>query len=284
MRTSSVSSSTRSATTAPRSPTMCDAPSRLFYAARAKASDLTALPSSRQVLRKFLKDFDSMNTSDAASIDASMTEDAAPKSDSRFSEERPASAKPAAARRVPVASSPRQHASAAKQSPARPSMRAARDEFGTALPGDDAPVFEPTHWAALRPASAPVRRTLHSASHSSVIRTGNSTPRRSKCDPVSMHARHEQQWASSSFLANSPRRSVKVYSPAPVTQPRNRRRPPVSNYEVPTAKRRDALITETRQRMRHCDSQRSASRGLVRHAPARPCTPRLNGAPPAIGR
>ena len=230
------------------------------------------------------------NTPGAASTEDSLAKEALDPATPAFSEEpilkRPSSAKSAGARRVPGTSSPRQPASASKPAPARPSMRAARDEFGTALAGaeDDAPMFEPAHWAALRPASAPVRRSLQSASHSSVIRTGNSTPRRPKCDPVSMHARHEQQWASSSFLANSPRRSVKVYSPAPVTQPRSRRRPPISSYEVPTAKRRDALITETRQRMRCCDSQRSSSRGLVRRAPARPCTPRRNSAPTAIGR
>ena len=232
------------------------------------------------------------NARGAPSTDASMTEDAAsfateagdpaPVNSDETIWERPASAKLAGARRVPFMSSPRQPASAAKPAPARPSMRAARDEFGTTLAGEeDAPMFEPAHWAALRPASAPVRHSLHAASHSSVIRTGNSTPRRPKCDPVSMSARHKQQWASSSFLANSPHRSVKVYSPAPApaTQSRNRRRPPVSNYEVPTAKRRDALITETRQRMRYCDAQRSSSRGLVRRADARPCTPRHSGAP-----
>ena len=82
---------------------------------------------------------------------------------------------------------------------------------------------------------------------------GSSTPRRPKCDPVALHARREAQWKSSSFLANSPRRSVKVYSPAPVTLAASRRRQPLATYEVPTAKRRDALVMETRQRLRYVD-------------------------------
>ena len=49
------------------------------------------------------------------------------------------------------------------------------------------------------------------------------------------------------------RRSVKVYSPAPVTLAASRRRQPLGSYEVPTAKRRDALVMETRQRLRYAE-------------------------------
>lgn len=112
--------------------------------------------------------------------------------------------------------------------------------------------FDAVHWAALRPNSAPSRRSTSSSS-SSFIRQGSSTPRRPKCDPVALHARREAQWKSSAFLANSPRRSVKVYSPAPVTLAASRRRQPLDSYEVPTAKRRDALVMETRERLRYTD-------------------------------
>eukprot|EP00908_Phaeocystis_cordata_P026235 Transcript_8703.p1 GENE.Transcript_8703~~Transcript_8703.p1 ORF type:complete len:359 (+),score=94.01 Transcript_8703:98-1174(+) len=139
-------------------------------------------------------------------------------------------------------------------------------EFGKALQGaeadasDTAAAFDPVHWAALRPSSAPVSR--RSVSTSSFIRQGSSTPRRPKCDPVALHARREAQWRSTSFLANSPRRSVKVPSPAPATQQAGRRRPTLAmpSYEVPTAKRRDALVTETRQRLRY--SEQPPARGL----------------------
>ena len=70
---------------------------------------------------------------------------------------------------------------------------------------------------------------------------------------MALHARREAQWKSSSFLANSPRRAITVYSHAPVTHAANRRRQPLAAYEVPTSKRRDALVMETRQRLRHVD-------------------------------
>ena len=70
---------------------------------------------------------------------------------------------------------------------------------------------------------------------------------------MALHARREAQWKSSSFLANSPRRAITVYSPAPVTLAANRRRQPLAAYEVPTSKRRDALVMETRQRLRYVD-------------------------------
>jgi hypothetical protein len=86
-------------------------------------------------------------------------------------------------------------------------------------------------------------------SSSSLIRRMDSAPTRAKSDPVSMHQQREAQWKSAPFLANSPRRSVRVVAPSPATRQVSRRRPP-PEYVVPTAKRRDDVVWETRMRMR----------------------------------
>ena len=199
--------------------------------------------------------------------------------------ERPASARMLPARRVPSAPSrvsatapPRE--AAAKKPPRTSSYTAPRLASSVSSPAfdraadlpypdlpDESADFNAVRWPVARPGSAPAQRSL---SKSSVIRQGSSTPRRTKCDPVSLHARHQQQWSTNAFLANSPRRSVKVYSPAPVTQAASRRRPP-PDYQIPTAKRRDALVMETRQRMRYGEkpAPRVESRsGLVCACPA----------------
>ena len=78
------------------------------------------------------------------------------------------------------------------------------------------------------------------------------TPRRAKSDPVSMHAQRLKQWRSDSFLSSGKQRVVSVASPTPAaTVAASRRRP--NSYVVPTAKRRDDLVWQTRMRMRETD-------------------------------
>jgi len=74
-----------------------------------------------------------------------------------------------------------------------------------------------------------------------------------KSDPVSMHAKREAQWASDSFLTGSPRRNLapSTASPSTAAPSRIKSRTIKSNsYVVPTSRRRDALVWETRLRMR----------------------------------
>jgi len=112
-----------------------------------------------------------------------------------------------------------------------------------------------------RPSSAPQKRApAHSprAASSGVIWSESGSGMFGsvrKSDPVSMHAMREKQWRSDSFLSASPRR----HTPAPcpiavrtsVSATRVRSRTLKSNtYVVPTTKRRDALVWETRLRMR----------------------------------
>jgi len=91
-------------------------------------------------------------------------------------------------------------------------------------------------------------------STSALIRAVDTTPRTPKCDPVALHARRAAGWKNDPFLLHSPRRSVPVYSPAPATRQQSRRRAPPS-YVVPTAKRRDDVVWETRMRMRRQASE-----------------------------
>ncbi len=129
-----------------------------------------------------------------------------------------------------------------------------------------------------RPQTAPPSRSrlgpgglnsLSSASRfssASLIRRLDSTPGRIKSDPVSMHARRQQQWSSNAFLVNSPRRNVRVSAPSPRTAAAGRRRPP-PEYVVPTAKRRDDVVWETRQRMRAMQTQASTPRRQKKMVP-----------------
>ncbi len=83
------------------------------------------------------------------------------------------------------------------------------------------------------------------------------TPRKAKSDPVSMHARRMHEWRADSFLAagvSSKPRIVSVTSPPPPpsTVAAPRRRP--NEYVVPTSKRRDDLVWQTRMRMRTADA------------------------------
>ena len=68
-----------------------------------------------------------------------------------------------------------------------------------------------------------------------------------------------------SSLARCASRSNPFTSPAPATQQAGRRRPTLAmpSYEVPTAKRRDALVTETRQRLRYSEQPPPGTRLLM---------------------
>lgn len=130
---------------------------------------------------------------------------------------------------------------------------------------EDTPIDAAT-WAALRPSSCSgsLRRvsttcSLAAGSSAARIRVMDSRPSPAKSDPVRMHAQRSQQWRDDSFLTKSPRRNVPIYSPAPTTKPQSRRRPPPS-YVVPTAKRRDDVIWETRQRMRQMNESATPRR------------------------
>jgi hypothetical protein len=88
------------------------------------------------------------------------------------------------------------------------------------------------------------------------------TPRQCKSDPVSMHAKRQQQWGSDSFLSHSRSKSKMASSIAPpspmATVAATRRR--INSYVVPTTKRRDDVVWQTRQRMRQSDTD---ARGRV---------------------
>lgn len=165
----------------------------------------------------------------------------------------------------------RDYGAYAGASPRRSEYRAEDDLAWDAPPAElhstHVPPFSPAHWNSLRPATAPGRYTPRGASgaaassprssipatRSSVIRSSSgvlNSPRKS--DPVSMHARREQQWKTDSFLMNSPRRSMSVPSPAPArTAVSCKRSSRAQNtYVVPTTKRRDQLIWDTRMRLR----------------------------------
>lgn len=90
------------------------------------------------------------------------------------------------------------------------------------------------------------------------------TPRRAKSDPVAMHAVRMREWRSDSFLsvASNKPRIVSVASPTPAgTVAAPRRRP--NDYVVPTSKRRDDLVWQTRLRMRQADAD-AGGRNLSR--------------------
>ena len=92
-------------------------------------------------------------------------------------------------------------------------------------------------------------------SSSSAIGGYGGTPRQFKSDPVAMHAKRREQWRTDSFLgpaAGKSRTSLTVSSPLPISTvvaPRRR----VNTYVVPTSKRRDDLVWQTRLRMRYAD-------------------------------
>jgi hypothetical protein len=94
-------------------------------------------------------------------------------------------------------------------------------------------------------------------SMSGVIISGSavSTPRRPRSDPVSMHARRQAQWQSDSFLTTAPskRSGGPIESPQPAVTVRAAKRR-VYTYVVPTSKRRDDLVWQTRLRLRQSDS------------------------------
>ncbi len=125
------------------------------------------------------------------------------------------------------------------------------------------PPFNPAHWTgADRPSTAPARgaptgfeapsSSRLPPSYSGFIHSAASgaPARRKQTDPVAMHARRAEQWRSDSFLAGSPnRRPSKPPPPAPPSTVQASRINP-NRYVVPTTKRRDALVWETRQRLR----------------------------------
>ena len=87
------------------------------------------------------------------------------------------------------------------------------------------------------------------------------TPRRPKSDPVSLHAKRMSQWQSDSYLSLTTRRTGPPIdmSPAPRTVKLAKRT--VNNYVVPTAKRRDELVWQTRQRLRQADPDAGGGAG-----------------------
>ena len=151
------------------------------------------------------------------------------------------------------------------------------------------PRFTPAQWDALRPAASPRKPASrpqsarvassprgglgsssglapHSArasidnrpplgSMSGVIHSQSmiTTPKRPKSDPVSLHARRQAQWRSDSYLSLTTKRTAPPIdmSPAPRTVQMAKRK--VNTYVVPTSKRRDDLVWQTRQRLRNAD-------------------------------
>ena len=160
----------------------------------------------------------------------------------------------------------------------------------------EVPAFSQAHWEALRPERPSLSRPatararvgggtprLGSASalggglgsHSGVIISTSvvGSPRRPKSDPVSMHARRQAQWQSDSFLSlgKSKRTGPPIEPPPPLATVRGSRRR-VNTYVVPTTKRRDDLVWETRLRMRHTDSDAGGLAARTRSKPMVPNT------------
>ena len=159
---------------------------------------------------------------------------------------------------------------------------AATDATGGADAATKEPVpkFDSAQWAALkpggsRPSTAPARSKattprgglisgsgmvdgrppLGSASGVIVSNSTIGTPRKPKSDPVSMHARRQAQWSGDSYLSLTKKPILGPpmdMTPAPATVKTSRRR--VNTYVVPTAKRRDDLVWQTRQRLQAKDS------------------------------
>lgn len=104
------------------------------------------------------------------------------------------------------------------------------------------------------PAAFPMGPGLASMSGVIISNSQMSSPRRPKCDPVSAHAKHAAAWKTNSFLNLGVKRHGPPVSspPPPETLKAPKIRPNV--YVVPTAKRRDDLVWQTRQRMRMKDA------------------------------
>lgn len=104
------------------------------------------------------------------------------------------------------------------------------------------------------PAAFPMGPGLASMSGVIISNSQLNSPRRPKCDPVSAHAKHAAAWKSNSFLSLGVKRHGPPMSspPPPETLKVPRVRP--NSYIVPTAKRRDDLVWQTRQRMRLKDA------------------------------
>lgn len=104
------------------------------------------------------------------------------------------------------------------------------------------------------PAAFPMGPGLASMSGVIISNSQMSSPRRPKCDPVSAHAKHAAAWKTDSFLSLGVKRHGPPVSspPPPETLKVPKIRP--NAYVVPTAKRRDDLVWQTRQRMRMKDA------------------------------
>ena len=104
------------------------------------------------------------------------------------------------------------------------------------------------------PPAFPMGPGLSSMSGVIISNSTIATPRRPKCDPVAAHAKHAAAWKSSSFLNLGTKRVGPPVSspPPPETMKAPRRR--ANEYVVPTSKRRDELVWQTRQRLRMMDS------------------------------
>lgn len=154
-----------------------------------------------------------------------------------------------------------------------------------APPVDEVPAFEKAHWESMRPAPSSHSRP-HSAraalgqpaasprvansqsalfdsrpplgSMSGVILTSShATPRRNKSDPVSMFAKRQAQWQSDSFLntaTTGAKRAGRLVEPASPPVPLRKIGRKHNEYVVPTSKRRDDLVWQTRMRMRQTDA------------------------------
>ena len=150
--------------------------------------------------------------------------------------------------------------------------------------GQGVPAFEKAHWESLQPATgcharpqsaraasgrAPTGPRLGSSSSalfdqrpplgsmSGVILASNAaTPRRPRSDPVSMHAKRQAQWQSDSFLITTggKKRAGRLIEPSSPPAPLQISRRRHNEYVVPTAKRRDDLVWQTRQRLQAKDS------------------------------
>lgn len=231
-----------------------------------------------QVLREFLREFEGKAIiSDDASLDAESLErnrstSEAPGGDSAASHQQrmaQLSGLPAAPKRysgkgnflseeesepVSIASSSRKKSSPHEERQIESTMEnsgSSKNPISSARPSSAS--YRAPARAPLSVLSTPRRGS------SSVIRSGSCSAISGcawyKSDPVAMHARREQQWKSDSFLSATPRRNVTMSSPAPArtitSSNRVRARTPKANaYVVPSTKRRDALVWETRLRMR----------------------------------
>ena len=123
------------------------------------------------------------------------------------------------------------------------------------------------------PSSFPMGPGLSSMSGVIISNSIVASPRRAKCDPVSAHAKHAAAWKSNSFLnLGTKRHGPPAASPPPPPETMKAARRRVNTYVVPTSKRRDDLVWETRQRMRMQDSDaggRTKTGGPKRMVPNR---------------